>query len=74
MENTNTENQHKNDAMPHDKQQLPIAAKDKDFMTNHSFTTLPQREPTKPAVTVCQTIVVIRTFIVIRAFVVIRAL
>ena len=56
VENTNTENQHKNDAMPHDKQQLPIAANDKDFMTNHSFTTLSQREPTKPAVTVCQTI------------------
>jgi hypothetical protein len=36
VENTNTENQRKNDAMPHDKQQLPIAANDKDFVTNHS--------------------------------------
>jgi hypothetical protein len=42
--------ENKHDTMPHDKQQLPIAAKDKDFMTNHSFTTLSQREPTKPAV------------------------
>jgi hypothetical protein len=46
MENTNTENQRENDAMPHDKQQLPVAANDKDFMTNHSCTSLSQREPT----------------------------
>jgi hypothetical protein len=59
MENTNTENQRENDAMPHDKQQLPVAANDKDFMTNHSCTSLSQREPTNHQMhvnPVCQTI------------------